>query len=149
MFMPFTIFRYLTVLLALFCQSQVFAIETDTISTTQDLSNLKGFGMDKRVKVLGALLLIFAPLGLMAYNKNRQVSLSKESKINILEKRSLDQNSSILLVEIQGTTLLLSKTSTGISLIKEVPTTPTDTNIAHEDKPYSPSKNVSLVSNNS
>ena len=147
MFKMRALFKYTLVILALFSQGSVFAIETDPTTSTSEMTQLKGFGLDKRVKVLGALLLIFAPIGIFAYNKNKQGSLGKESRINILEKKALDQNSSILLVEIHGTTLLLSKTSTGISLIKEV------SNLAENQTTKEPDfptlKNVSLVSNQS
>lgn len=147
MFKPYSVFRYLIVLFAITYQSQAFCIETDSKSNPQAMSNLKEYGLDKRVKIMGAILLIFAPLGLMAYNKNKQGTLGKESQINILERKSLDQTSSIFLVEIQGTTLLLSKTTAGISLIKEIYTS--SPNLTWNENPTPAVKNVSLVSNNS
>lgn len=141
------VLKYAIVLLALFSQGLALGLEPSTENTPPEVMPLKGFGLDQRVKVLGALLLIFAPIGLFTYNKNRIGSSGKESKINILEKKALDQNSSILLVEIHGSTLLLSKTSSGISLIKEV--AHVTENLALEEKAIPSSKNVCLVSNNS
>ena len=92
MFKPYSVFRYLIVLFAITYQSQAFCIETDSKSNPQAMSNLKEYGLDKRVKIMGAILLIFAPLGLMAYNKNKQGTLGKESQINILERKITPKN---------------------------------------------------------
>ncbi len=139
MFRPISAIKYIFACLILFGLSNAFCSEPEVSTSSKEIPSLKGIGLDKRVKVLGALFLIFAPIGAFAYNKNRQGSLNTESKIKIIEKRALDQNTSILLVEVSGTTLVLSKTTNGISLIKEISTT----NIA------SSNNNISLVANES
>jgi len=142
---PHSYFKFLFATLILLSQAPVFGMENSVASTPQEAISTKGFGLDQRVKIVGAILLIFAPLGLLAYQKNRKGTIGKESKINILERKSLDQHSSIFLVETLGTTLLLSKTSAGISLIKEV--TCQETFIAPEERTVPTLKNVCLISN--
>ncbi len=136
---------HLLTLFCLFCMTS--SINAEETAKPEEIikSDKVSFGLDKRVKILGALCLIFAPIGLFAYKKNRINSPAKGSQLKVLEKKSLDQNSSLILVESLGSVLLISKSGTQISLIKDYKSEMNlNTNSSHEVDPYS---NLSLIAN--
>jgi len=136
---------HLLTLFCLFCMTS--SINAEETAKPEEIfkSNKVSFGLDKRVKILGALCLIFAPIGLFAYKKNRINSPAKGSQLKVLEKKSLDQNSSLILVESLGSVLLISKSGSQISLIKDYKgEIDSSSNSSHEVDPYS---NLSLIAN--
>lgn len=131
---------------AIFYSSQLLAEDTNVNGLgVLKTSSPASYGLDKRVKIMGALLLIFAPIGILAYHKNKGKINGSESLINILEKRTIDPTSSLILVKTYERTFLLGKSAEKISLLTELNLKENGSN----ESEYSnfANNNLSLISN--